>query len=115
MRFLVPLAAAAVLAAVPTQAHHGWGSYDAATTLDLTGTIRQMSYENPHGTVHLEVPGKTWIIVLAPPFRMQNRGLPPEAMAVGKTARVVGYPHRTDPFEIRAERITVDGKTVELR
>jgi len=28
---------------------------------------------------------------------------------------VVGYPHRTNPEEMRAERITIDGKTVELR
>jgi hypothetical protein len=28
---------------------------------------------------------------------------------------VAGYPHRTDPDEMRAERITVGDKTVELR
>ena len=30
-------------------------------------------------------------------------------------ATVVGYPNRGNPNEMRAERITVDGKTVELR
>ncbi|MCC7275880.1 MAG: hypothetical protein IT561_24635 [Alphaproteobacteria bacterium] len=116
MRVLHPFVLAAVLlAAAPSAAHHGWGSYDAATAVDITGTIRAMSYDNPHGMVHLEVPGKTWMVVLAPPFRMLNRGLPAEMLAVGKTARVVGYPHRSDPTELRAERITVDGKTVELR
>jgi hypothetical protein len=28
---------------------------------------------------------------------------------------VVGYPNRNKPDEMRAERITFDGKTVELR
>jgi hypothetical protein len=28
---------------------------------------------------------------------------------------VVGYPHRTVADEMRAERITINGKTVELR
>jgi hypothetical protein len=28
---------------------------------------------------------------------------------------VVGYQHRGDPQEMRAERITIEGKTVELR
>jgi hypothetical protein len=36
-------------------------------------------------------------------------------LTVGTTVTVVGYPNRTDPGEIRAERITVAGKTVELR
>jgi len=106
---------AAVVLAVPALAHHGWGSYDAQQVLTLTGTIRAATYQNPHGTLDLEVPGKTWTVVLAPPFRMQNRGLQPAALAVGKQVTVVGYPHRTDMVELRAERITVDGKTVELR
>jgi hypothetical protein len=28
---------------------------------------------------------------------------------------VVGYPNRSKPEEMRAERITIDGKTTELR
>lgn len=34
---------------------------------------------------------------------------------VGTQVSVEGYQHKTDPGEMRAERITVDGKTVELR
>jgi hypothetical protein len=33
----------------------------------------------------------------------------------GSTATVEGYPNRTKPDELRAERITVGGKTIELR
>jgi hypothetical protein len=33
----------------------------------------------------------------------------------GTRATVVGYPHRTEPEEMRAERITIAGKTTELR
>jgi len=46
---------------------------------------------------------------------MERRGLPASALAVGTKATVMGYPNRTDPAEIRAERISVNGKTVELR
>lgn len=53
--------------------------------------------------------------MLAPPTRMENRGLPKDALKVGNTATVVGYPNRNKPDEMRAERITIDGKTVELR
>jgi hypothetical protein len=36
-------------------------------------------------------------------------------LKVGTQVSVEGYQHKTDPGEMRAERITVDGKTVELR
>lgn len=96
-------------------AHHGWSEYDSSQTLTLTGTIRESGYEHPHGHVLLVTPGKTWTAVLAPPSRMENRGLPPAALKVGNTITVVGYPNRNKPDEMRAERITADGKTVELR
>jgi uncharacterized protein DUF6152 len=105
------------LALVPTlaHAHHGWSGYDATRVLSLTGTIREAGYEHPHGYVKLETPDKTWLVVLAPPSRMENRGLPREMLKPGTTASVVGYPNRADPGEMRAERITIADKTTELR
>ncbi|BBK34035.1 hypothetical protein EDC65_3869 [Stella humosa] len=109
-------ATVAILAlATPLAAHHGWGAYDAAKQLELAGTVKEISYDNPHGTMRLEVPGKTWTVILAPPSRMRSRGLTPEMVAVGRQVTVVGYPHRTDEQELRAERVVAEGKTVELR
>ena len=54
-------------------------------------------------------------LTTAPPSRMENRGLPSSMLAPGNKATVVGYPSRNDPNEMRAERITIAGKTVELR
>lgn len=103
------------LAVVPALAHHGWSSYDSSKEMTLDGVIKESGYEHPHGHISLEVPGKTWTVTLAPPSRMQNRGLPSSMLVTGTKARVVGYPSRNEPNEMRAERITVDGKTVELR
>lgn len=99
-------------------AHHGWSSYDASKTLNFTGVIREANYSNPHGMIRLQVDGgngKTWLVVLAPPSRMNARGLKQEMVKVGVNATVVGYPHRQKADEMRAERITIDGKTTELR
>ena len=96
-------------------AHHGWSEYDTANPLKLTGKIVESGYEHPHGHIRLETPGKTWLVVLAPPSRMENRGLPAGEIAKGKTVTVVGYANREKPEEMRAERITAGGKTVELR
>jgi len=46
---------------------------------------------------------------------MQNRGLPREDIRIGSTVTVVANPNRGKPDEARAERITANGKTVELR
>ena len=117
-RGLILLVAAAVgaVGAHPVGAHHGWSGYDGDKPLTLTGVIRESGYEHPHGHVRLEVEGtRTWLVVLAPPSRMENRGLPASALTVGTKATVMGYPSRKDPVEMRAERISVNGKTVELR
>lgn len=96
-------------------AHHGWSEYETANVLKLNGTIEESTYANPHGEVRLRTMNKTWTVVLAPPSRMENRGLTREMLAVGTEAEVTGYPNRNKPEELRAERITIAGKTVELR
>lgn len=98
-----------------TWAHHGWSGYDSGQTLHLTGVIQEAGYEHPHAYISLKAPGKVWLVVLAPPSRMERRGIPREMLAVGTTATVVGYPSRTDATEMRAERISIDGKTAEMR
>jgi hypothetical protein len=112
---LAALAALGAAATVPAAAHHGWGGYDSAKALKLTGTIAQVTFENPHGTLRLQTPEKAWLVILSPPRRMINRGLEGAMLKVGATVSVEGYPHKTDPAEMRAERITVDGQTFELR
>ena len=114
-RTMAVVALASLFMGVPAAAHHGWSEYDSGKPLTLEGTIRQSGYEHPHGHVRLETTGKTWIVILAPPTRMENRGLRRAALKPGAHAIVVGYPHRNQPEEMRAERITVGGKTVELR
>ena len=107
--------AALTLAPMLAVAHHGWSEYDSTTELTLTGTILASGYEHPHGFVKLKTTDKTWTAVLAPPSRMDTRGLAKELLKVGSTATVVGYANRSKPDEVRAERITLGGKTVELR
>jgi hypothetical protein len=101
--------------ATGVHAHHGWSEYDSSKPLTVTGVIKQSGYEHPHGHVHLETQGKTWQVVLAPPSRMERRGLARADLKAGTQATVVGYANRGKPEEMRAERITVGGKTVELR
>lgn len=109
------LAMLTLLFATHASAHHGWSEYNADKPLEVSGTIEESGYIHPHGYVRLMAGDKTWLVVLAPPSRMENRGLAPTMLAKGTTASVLGYQNRNKPDEMRAERITISGKTTELR
>ena len=97
-------------------AHHGWSEYDTSKVLKLTGKIVESGYEHPARPHPLRGAGQDLdMVTLAPPSRMENRGLPKEWLKPGATATVEGYPNRNKPEEMRAERITINGKTIELR
>jgi hypothetical protein len=129
-RLALALAAAAAFCAVVAggaSAHHGWSGYDENSFIVMTGVIQELEYANPHVTIKLEVPPEPeddgsivdppllLTVVLAPPFRAENRGLKADMLQAGTTATVEGYPARLDVPELRAERITVHGMTVEMR
>jgi len=96
-------------------AHHGWGSYDAAKPLTVSGPILASKFENPHATVTVRGSDKTWTVTLAPTSRMISRGATQSVIAVGNEISAYGYPSTVEKDEMRAERITVSGKTYEMR
>jgi len=104
-----------LLVSFPSIAHHGWSEYEQTKLIKLTGKVTQSGYEHPHGFIKLTSDGKEWVAVLAPPFRMENRGLLKTDIADGAQVTVEGYVNRSKPDEMRAERITVSNKTIELR
>ena len=115
MRTSFALPAALAFAAAPALAHHGWGSYDAAHPITVAGPILTSKFENPHVLVTVKDSSKTWTIFLAPTSRMENRGAVAAVVAVGREISAYGYPSTVNADEMRAERITVDGKTYEMR
>jgi hypothetical protein len=96
-------------------AHHGWGSYDAAKPVTVAGPILTSKFENPHATITVRGSDKQWTVTLAPTSRMTSRGATAQVIAVGKNVSAYGYPSTVEKDELRAERITVDGKTYEMR
>ena len=114
-KFLTLTLALVLLAAGPALAHHGWNEYDKSKPVTLAGTITEVAYSYPHATIKLDVSGKSWLAVLAPPLRMSSRGIAGSDLKAGMEATVEGYPKRDHPAEMRAERITLGGKVYELR
>lgn len=114
MRILVLSAVAAGALAGTAVAHHGWSGYESEMQ-KLSGVIEESSYTNPHGSIQLKTDDQTWEVILAPPSRMTQRGLTEDMLRAGATVTVEGYQSNSDEKELRAERIFVAGKTVELR
>ena len=83
--------------------------------LTLDGTVEKVVPDNPHAELLLKAQDKTWTVTLSPPSRMVARGKPITDIKVGDKVTAVGYPNRNTPTEMRAERITHNGFTVELR
>jgi hypothetical protein len=46
---------------------------------------------------------------------MQTRGATKELVAAGKAIKAEGHPSKSHKGEMRANRITIDGKTFEMR
>ena len=114
-RSVPTLLSAALICLSFTAFHHGWSRYDQKKVLNFSGEILEYSYDNPHGMIRFTSGDKTWTVVLAPPSRMESRGLSESMLKKGTKATVVGYPHLKIKDEMRAERITIGEKTTELR
>jgi hypothetical protein len=104
-----------LLGATAALAHHGWGSYDASKKFTITAPVEHLMWQNPHAHVMLQYEGATWEVTLAPISRMTLRGLSEEMLKPGTEIAAEGYPSTRHDHEMRAERITVAGKTFEMR
>jgi hypothetical protein len=113
----ITLFAAALAASIPAAAlaHHGWSSYDETKPITVTGTLQNVAWSNPHGSAQMRWQGKQWNVVLAPVARMEARGLTSAMIDKGQKVTLVGYARKDGTAEMRIERITAGGKTVELR
>jgi hypothetical protein len=115
IQLIAGLLALSLSGAAPALAHHGWSEYDRAKPVTLAGTITEVSYTYPHASLKLDVSGKSWLAVLAPPSRMSLRGVSGSDLKAGMAAVVEGFAKRDDAGEMRAERLTLGGKVYELR
>ena len=93
-----------------------WGSYDKTKPLKLAGVIKEARYDKaPYGVITLDVDGKTWSVILAPPVRMDFRGLTEPMLKPGVAVNLEGFVSRRTSNELRAEVITIGKRTFDLR
>jgi len=91
-----------------------WPAYDLTKPQKITGVIRQILSTDPFGFIRIEAAGKMLDVVLAPKARMEFRR-PAEPLKPGLTITVDAVPSKTKSNEVRAQTLTINGKTTELR
>jgi hypothetical protein len=94
---------------------HDWSAYDLTKQQKLTGVIKEVSYRGKPPLIKMDVDKKLWTVIIAPPSRMEFRGLSDDRLKAGATVSVVAYPSKTIKDELRAETITIGRDTTELR
>jgi hypothetical protein len=116
LRTKLAFAAALLLAPAPALAHHGWSGQDNTKVTTLEGKVQAVRFRDPHAEIDLTDNGQQWTVTLAPIERMEARGVTPAVLKVGSTVRIAGHRNLDmKKFEVKANEITVDGKTTGLR
>lgn len=109
------LAAALLLGASMGLANQGWDSYDTGQKLTIEAPLKQVLYRSPQAEVRVDYRGEEWKVVLGPSSRLTTRGLFKKDLKPGRPVILIGYPRKDGTAEMRAERIILDGSTLELR
>jgi hypothetical protein len=96
-------------------AQHQWSAYDLANAQKLSGILKQITFNDKMPQMTMEVDGKPLVVILAPAPRMEFRDLSEDMLKPGTTVSVVAYRSRSRAGELRAESITVEKQTFDLR
>ncbi len=115
---LALLAAAALCAVQPLQAHHAFAAeYDANKPIELKGTLTRMEWVNPHSWIYMETKQpdgtvKKWTIESSGPSQMSRRGLKKTDFVDGMPLVVKAYQGIKDPAMANGRTLVLaDGRS----
>ena len=96
---LTASASLAALAAAPVLAHHSVAMFDFEQTVEVTGTVKEFQYTNPHSWLIVEVENEDgsvteWGFEAEGPSTLMRRGIGKNSLPVGEEVTVRGRPMR---------------------
>jgi len=94
---------------------HDWTAYDLTKPQKLAGVLKEINYHGAPPTMKVEVDKKLINVVIAPPPRMEFRGVSDQDLKLGAAVSVTAYPSKQTRDELRADSLTVGSKSIDLR
>src|SRR5437667_4949363 len=113
--------AAAVVMAVPSQAHHSGTMFEKEKTITVEGVVKQFQYTNPHSWLLVDVKNKngtvtTWGFEAEGPSTLQRAGIRPSDFAAGTKLKITGHPMKDGTAAaLWVEATRSDGKHFDPR
>lgn len=116
--FLNGLFAASLFALmIPASAHHSLAAeFDVDRMVEITGTITEMRWTNPHAWLYVDVTDasgnvQNWAVEFGSPNQLYRRGWSKNDLPSGATVSVTGYAPRDNSQRISATEVTLpDGR-----
>jgi hypothetical protein len=93
------------------RAHHSQaGIFDSNETIEVTGTVKAVSWRNPHGQIILEVADESgevvdWDAETASISILRNRGVDGSSIVVGDRVTIAGLPSQRNRPELLARSV----------
>lgn len=108
-----------VAPAIPLRAHHSLAAeFDVARTVEISGTITEMRWTNPHAWLYVDVENddgqvQSWAVEFASPNQLYRRGWSKADLPAGAHVTVVGYAPRDNSQRVSATDVKLpDGRTL---
>ena len=98
-----------------------WSQYERGKSVALAGVVQRIMLAD--GVLVLAVspeaitgpPRSLWRVVLDTPTASAASGLPEHSFGPGALVQITGLAHRVRPRDVRAQRVTMQSKSVVLR
>ena len=91
--------AAAVLAPLPSAAHHSYAMFDMDKTVTLQATVVRFKWQNPHAFIEADVAARSgrerWAIEMTSPNNLAQEGWKRTSLKPGDRVTIYVHPLRT--------------------
>jgi hypothetical protein len=110
---------AGLAAITAVEAHHGFGSFDMETEIEISGVVTDLAFVNPHSWLYLDITGADGQVTamrceMRSATTLRRSGWSPDMFPVGETVRIIGSPDSNDPAACYVSTVVFDdGSTID--
>ncbi len=98
----------ALLCSVPASSHHSFSlEFDVSRPVELTGTVQNVAWTNPHAWVYIETEdGQNWAVEFLGVITLIRRGMSPDTLGLGDQVTITGFGSRDGTNTANASSLT---------